>query len=170
MFPTNKFKFSVLGLLILITLLGVYAIRKPKPAEPKVHYHAGFVVFQNGKKLNFSDIKFMNLEPCTKDNKKNGDEQLEKAHLHDNIGDVVHVEAPGAIWQDLFTNIKFPINYASTSGFINHTQVSDFQKLPINKDDSLVVFIGPIDQSLLTQAVTVERIEQVGTTSKTCGD
>ncbi len=88
----------------------------------KTHYHAGFVVFQNNKKVNFSDIKYMYLEPCTlnKNNDTNStDIQIEKAHLHDDVGDLVHIERTGPIWKDLFTNMHYPIDYSKSTGFIN---------------------------------------------------
>lgn len=170
MFPSKKFLISALGLLLIVLGLAFYAIVKTKPEAKKVHYHAGFIVFQDGKKIDFSDIKYMDLEPCTKGNQKTGDDQLEKAHLHDNVGDVVHIEAPGAVWGDLFTNIKFPVDSASTSGYINGQKMENFQQQPINKDDSLVVFLGKSDESLLSQAPTKDYIEVQGEKSKTCGD
>ena len=54
---------------VTIILFGVIGfVVSKKPADPeKVHYHAGFVVFENGKKLNFSDNKYMFIKPCTID-------------------------------------------------------------------------------------------------------
>lgn len=75
--------------------------------------------------------------------------------MHDGIGDVVHVEAAGAKWGDLFTNIGFPVDYASAGGFIN---------------GNLVLFMGSVDRSLLSQAVTVHYIKQVEGKSVECGE
>src|SRR5690242_18124426 len=96
-----------IGIYLLILLVAAVVIfgKKIFP-EPKVHFHAGFVVFKDDKKLSFSDYKYMNVKPCMVDDKdEEEDPQLEKAHLHDNVGDVVHSEQNGAKWKDLFTNI-----------------------------------------------------------------
>ena len=99
-----------------------------------------------------------------------GDEQIEKAHLHDNVGDLVHVEADRAKWSDLFTNINFPIDYAKMTAFINGQEVSGFQSFPIKSDDSLVLFIGSVNKKLLSEAVTTQYIEEQGKKSETCSD
>src|ERR1700730_17097255 len=76
-------------------------ILKPKP----VHFHAGFQVYVDDKLQDFSDFKYMHEAPCTVNGKpltnNHVDEQIEKAHLHDQIGDVVHVHRLGATWSDL---------------------------------------------------------------------
>lgn len=115
----------------------------------------------------------MYLKPCTA--RGNGiieDEntELEKAHLHDNIGDVVHVEAKDALWEDLFTNIKFPVDYSKTTGYISNERIPDFQNQPIRPYDSLVIFIGENDVKLLDQGVTREYIETQSKKSIECGD
>ena len=69
-----------------------------------------FDITHPGKKLqDFSESKYMSLIVCEKEadeaKKTRGQIQIEKAHLHDNIGDVVHVEQKDAKWKDLFENI-----------------------------------------------------------------
>jgi hypothetical protein len=170
----NKRFFLVL-ILFMVLFIGMSAFFALKRyfAPQKTHYHAGFVVFQNNKKLDFSDNKYMFIEPCTANDKhvdSEADIQIEKAHLHENVGDLVHVERTGAKWEDLFTNIHFPIDYSQTTGFINGKQISNFQQQPIKPYDSLVVFIGKNDQRLLSQAVTKEYIIKMAKKSTTCGD
>lgn len=160
---------------VIIALFGVIGfVVSKKPADPeKVHYHAGFVVFENGKKLNFSDNKYMFIKPCTIDGEEienPGDEQIEKAHLHDNVGDVIHIEEEGAIWRDLFTNINFPVDYSKVEAYINGEIVPNFESQSIKSNDSLVLFFGSVDKSLLSQAPTKEYIEEWGKKSSTCGD
>ena len=161
-------------ILIFILLLGIGIFFTKKILTPqKTHYHAGFVVFENNKKVDFSDTKYMFLEPCTLNNKHDNsaaDIQIEKAHLHDNVGDLVHIERTGAKWQDLFTNIHFPIDFANTIGFINGKQISSYQYQPIKPFDSLVVFIGKNDPKLLSQAVTKDYMIKMAKKSTTCGD
>lgn len=141
--------------------------------EQKIHYHAGFVAFENGNKLDFSDTKYMFIKPCTVEGEEDEsieDSQLEKAHLHDNVGDVVHIEGEDAVWGDLFTNIKFPVDYSEVTAFINGQKVSSFETQPIGSNDSLVLFFGNVDEKLLSQAVTTQYIEDTAKKSTTCGD
>lgn len=170
----NKRFFLALAILIVL-VLGVttlFAVKKYFSPQ-KTHYHAGFIVFKNNKKLDFSDNKYMFIEPCAVNDKhvdSDADIQIEKAHLHENVGDLVHVERTGAKWQDLFANIHFPIDYSQTTGFINGKQISNYQVQPIKSYDSLVVFIGKNDSKLLQQAVTKDYIIKMAKKSTTCGD
>jgi hypothetical protein len=130
-------------------------------------------VFQNNNKLDFSDNKYMYIKPCTvngKDDDTHANPQMEKAHLHDNVGDVVHIEAAGPVWKDLFTNIKFPVDENGATGYVNGKLVKPFLSAPIHPDDSLVVFIGENDQSHLQEAATTAYIEEMGNKSNACGE
>ncbi len=157
---------------ILIILFG-YKIYSKVTVPKKVHYHAGFIVFKDNKKINFSDFKYMYEKPCTingKENEESENEKLEKAHLHDNVGDVVHIEKSGAKWGDLFTNIKYPIDKDAII-YINGKEIKNFQKLSIKPYDSLVMFIGSNNVNEdIKQALTQKYIEEMGSKSKTCGD
>ena len=170
----NK-KLLIILILVLIVFFGVgtFTLSQRFFIPQKTHYHAGFVVFQNNKKLEFSDMKYMSVEPCVLNNKHEDsaeDIQIEKAHLHDNVGDLVHVERTGPIWKDLFTNIHYSLNYAKTTGYINGKQVNNYQFQSIKPFDSLVVFIGKSDQKLLAQAVTKGYMIKMAKKSTTCGD
>lgn len=168
-----KYIIPLFFLLVLIAT-SAYILKNKFIPEKKVHYHAGFIVFKDNKKVNFSDFKYMYEKPCTingKENEENENDQLEKAHLHDNVGDVIHIEREDAHWQDLFENIKYSINYDKVTGYVNGQKIDRFQVLPIRSSDSLVVFIGNNDVSKeLQQAPTKNYIEQMGKKSKTCGD
>ena len=171
----NKKTLYILGsvVVVLFVALGLFYYKKPVIPTEKIHYHAGFVVFENGKKLDFSDNKYMSIKPCTlngEEDETKEDPQVEKAHLHDNVGDVVHIEEEGAIWRDLFTNIKFEVDYSRVAGYINGASVPNFELQPINQFDSLVLFVGSTDKSLISQAVTKEYIEEWGEKSSTCAD
>lgn len=168
----KRYVIFLVCIIILISGATVF-IHNKITTEKKVHYHAGFIVFQDNKKLDFSDTKYMNIPPCTlqKDDTSHEDPQIEKAHLHDNVGDVVHIERDGAVWKDLFTNIKFPIDYSKTEGFINDKKVENYQSQAIKPDDSLVVFIGSNDLAKdLQQAPTKDYIEKIAKKSTSCGD
>ena len=160
-------------MLIVVVSCIAFVMYNKLQAQHKVHYHAGFIVFQDNKKLDFSDTKYMNIPPCTlqKGDTSHEDPQTEKAHLHDNVGDVVHIERSGAVWKDLFTNIKFPMDYSKTTGFINGSKIENYQSQAIKPDDSLVVFIGNNDIAKdLQQAPTKDYIEKIAKKSTACGD
>lgn len=169
---SKRFWFFI-GLYLLILLVaGLVLFGKKIFPQPKVHYHAGFVVFHNDKKIDFSDYKYMNVKPCTLDEKEaeeEEDEQLEKAHLHDSVGDVVHVEATNATWKDLFTNLHYGIDYSKVTAFVNGVKVYSFADLPIRPYDSVVIFIGAVDENHLKEGVTKEHIVQAEKKSEDCG-
>ena len=169
-----KKRYVILVLLFIILIGGVAVLlRNRLVPEKKVHYHAGFVVFQNNKKIDFSGFRYMNIVPCTlnKNDKSNENPQQEKAHLHDNVGDVIHIEHAGAIWKDLFTNIHYPIDYSKSRGFVNGIETTNYQTKAIKTDDSLVVFIGNNNiKKDLQQSPTKNYIEKMGNKSKTCGE
>jgi hypothetical protein len=164
---------AVAGIVLILTaIVFSKSVKKEEPKE--VHYHAGFVVFDNTQKVDFSDSKYMSVFPCEiegEEKEKSVEEiQIEKAHLHDGVGDVVHVEAENSKWRDLFTNLDYEIDYASVSAYLNGNPTQNFQDLPITAYDSLVLFTGDVDQNLLPQAVSKDRIIEVEATSVECGD
>lgn len=164
----------ILIVIILFVASGtaIIAFNKQKPSQ-KVHYHAGFVVFKENKQVDFTDFKYMVLKPCILDKKEekesSEDDQIEKAHLHDQTGDVVHIEREGSKWLDLFTNLKYEINYMNTSAYLNGKKIDNFQNLVIQPYDSLVVLIGPSDViKSKTKAVTIKHIKESERRSENC--
>lgn len=160
-------------LVIFVLIIGVssFFIYKNLTTAKKVHYHAGFVVFQNDKKINFSDFKYMRVKPCTEDkDHEDSDEdiQTEKAHLHDLVGDVVHVEQENAYWRDLFTNIDYKLDYPSATAYINGSKIKNFENLKIQPYDSLVILIGSNKTNHLKDAVKKEYIEEKAEKSVDC--
>lgn len=171
-----KKKTVVALILILACIIGIAGFWSAKIlfTPKKVHYHAGFVVLAHNTKVDFSDWKYMTVRPCSLTKKDDGSNKViqnEKAHLHDGVGDVVHVERAGGTWQDLFKNIKYPLNYPNAKGYVNGKKVDNFQKAQIHPDDSLVVFIGDNNdiQKGLALAVKKTYIETVAKKSGDCG-
>lgn len=167
--------FGIIAVVLFVTIsYFVYPRIKEITTPKKVHYHAGFVVFQDNKKLDFSDFRYMYTKPCVLDKKQNDediDTQMEKAHLHDQVGDVVHIERSGAVWNDLFTNMKFAIDYNKVVGFINGKKTANFEFQAIRPDDTLAVFIGSNDIAKDLQMVPAkDYIEKIAKKSTTCGD
>lgn len=164
--------------IFFVVLIGVvwYALSqtvfKPKP----VHYHAGFQVYVNDKLQSFSGNQYMHEKPCVLSNGQSTadtdeDDQGEKAHLHDHIGDVVHVHRNGAMWSDLFFNIKYPLDGKISAAYINGQKVDDILKQPIKPYDSVVIFVGKHtdDQKYLKNIVTKVHIQSVEKKSESCG-
>jgi len=169
----KKVIYITLFVIVAAAAIFMYFKTKKVVVPEKIHYHAGFVVFDNGKKVDFSDMKYMTIEPCKVDTTETptaAEIQHDKAHLHDSVGDVVHVHVKGAVWGDLFTNINYPLDYSKVRAFINGQEVSDIKNTPIKAYDSLVIFVGTVDKNLLSQAVTINHIKEVESKSETCGN
>lgn len=163
-------------LLALILVVGAgtifYFKNTLKKTEAKIHYHAGFLVYKDGKKEDFSDIRYMDLKPCNEKpgKEKPEDPQKEKAHLHDSVGDVVHVENKGAVWGDLFTNINYKIeNIKDVKGYINGEKVEDVLSWPIKSYDSALFVIGSDRGVDLKQVVSKDHIVEIGDKNEDCG-
>jgi hypothetical protein len=156
-----------LGLLVIGGLFLYQYFTKPQI----VHYHAGFHVYIDGKLLSFSDPIYMNIEPCSV-HATSGNDQEEKAHLHDGVGDVVHVHRSNAVWGDLFKNInyKFP-DQKPIIAYINGQKISQIFSYPIKPYDSMFILVGnhiSIDD-YIRQAVQKTRIQQIEKLSESCG-
>lgn len=172
----RKLLFIAIPVLLLLIGSGLFIRQKLLPPKP-VHYHAGFIVVKNNQIENFTDVKYMSIRPCTTKPSDDSNEtsksiQIEKAHLHDNIGDVVHVERVGAKWKDLFTNLSYPINYSDVTAVLNGQHVLNVQDKPIAPYDSLVLFIGANNDTskFLSLEVTKQHIQDVEAKSEDCGN
>lgn len=167
----RKMLYVVIPLFVLLVAWFGWKVKETYFPPKAVHYHAGFVVFKDNKQFDFSTVKYMHAKPCGNEEHEEHspeEEQIEKAHLHDYIGDVVHTHREGALWKDLFINLKYPIDNAQ--GYINGKKVDDFQNQPIKPYDSLVVFIGKNDiEKQLAKAVTKKHIQTVEKKSDNCG-
>jgi len=143
----------------------------PTSKEEAVHYHAGFQVYVDDKLQDFSDLKYMQVSPCGRVFRREND-QIEKAHLHDTIGDVVHVHRTGAVWGDLFKNLGFDVGKESEFvGYLNGNLQQDILLYPIIGNDSVVFFKGPIKDmnKKLQSRVTLDHIQEVEARSEDCG-
>ncbi len=114
----------------------------------------------------------MRVKPCddVKGNDTDEDIQAEKAHLHDQVGDVVHVERDGAYWRDLFTNIKYPVDYSKTKAYVNGREIQDFQNTKITPYESVVILIGNNSSTHEKDAVSKQYIQKKEKESIECGD
>ncbi len=171
----HKYLKLIITCAVLVIASGIVflSLHKEKPLE-KIHYHGGFVVFKENKEIDFSDFRYMVVKPCTTDKKEGKeseeDDQIEKAHLHDQVGDVVHVEKENSKWSDLFINLKYEIDYKNTQAYLNGKKVTNFKDLIIKPYDSLIVLIGSNDiKKALLKAVSVKHIKEAEKRSENCG-
>lgn len=151
--------YAKLSILVVLAIGAAYAnwLYKPKVSED-IHYHAGFIVYVDGVRQDYSDYKYMNFTPCTEHavKKSREEEQIEKAHLHDGVGDVVHVHRNGAKWGDLLKNIN-----------VNLPSETDILKQTIEPNSSVVIIIGlPVSTP---EKVPIEHIKEVEAKSELCG-
>lgn len=140
---------------------------------PSIHYHAGFVVYIDGVKQEFADYKYMNFTPCSEHNttKSPEEEQVEKAHLHDMIGDVVHVHRDGAKWKDLITNMRYTFPEGkSVTAYNNGQSIADILNQPIVGYDSVVFVVGEAKGvNPVAASVPRDHILEVEGKSELCG-
>src|SRR3989344_6791336 len=116
----------IVPFLFLIIFAGFFILQKQNQKEKEIHYHAGFQVYFDGKLQDFSGAKYMTVNPCGEEENGQENEQLEKAHHHDGVGDVVHVETEGAKWLDLFKNIRFNSDSSNpVEGYVNGKRVGN---------------------------------------------
>lgn len=78
--------------------------------EKRVHYHANFAVYINGGKEQFKDIfYYIGAESCTGES-EHATNPYARAHLHDMVGDVVHIEDKAVTWGQFFQNIGWIVD------------------------------------------------------------
>ncbi len=164
-------KSLVLTFLTFVVALVLYATYQPGESE-HVHDHAGFVVYIDGVKQDYSNYKYMNFVPCSEhDTKKSKvEEQIEKAHLHDSVGDVVHTHRSGAVWGDLFTNIQalFPDDKPMRA-YVDGREVANIMETSITPYSSVVITYGSSDDPTNLERVSLEHIKEVEAKSELCG-
>ncbi len=133
--------------------------------QPKViHFHAGFQVYVDGKLQDYSDQKYMSLLPCGKTYTDLALEQAEKAHLHSQVGDIVHVHRMGATWGDLFKNMRvsFPKSKVIL-GYTHGKKILNILQQPIYPYDRVIILIGTHKdiKTYLPQQVTISHILKI---------
>ena len=150
----NKAVIGITGILIgMLVILGIRFVSYEPPKE--VHYHANFAVYVDDKQEQFSNpLLYEEISECSiSTEKKPG----ERAHLHENIKDVVHVEDSAVTWGNFFQNINWNVSdkYLDTSEdllvntetkkvtyVLNGEEVSNITNKVIGDKDRLLVSYG----------------------------
>jgi hypothetical protein len=177
---------KILGVAIFVVLAAVTALflitkftadqtivpsGTPTPTPVPIHYHAIFNIYVDDKLQDYSAFKFMNTEPCNlHSDAVSENDQLEKAHLHDLVGDVVHVHRDNAIWDDLLLNLKINLS-KPVIGYVDGVKVGDILSQPIKKDSRVLILSGTntdVDNKL-SKLPLLQHLRDVETHSESCG-
>jgi hypothetical protein len=164
-------KFVPALIFILVILPVIYLILFQKKEE--VHYHAAFKVYKNNQSVDFAQPKFMQSGACGDEVEITPEhEQLEKAHLHDNIGDIVHVHREGGTWRDLFKNIKYKVPSDSIV-YVDGNKAEDGLSSPIKKYTRVLILVDSSTttdiKELFKSIPSIKDIKENEKFSETCG-
>ena len=170
----NKTVIGITGILIgMLVILGIRFVSYQPPKD--VHYHANFAVYIDGKQEQFSNpLLYEEISECSISTEK---KPSERAHLHENVKDVVHVEDSAVTWGNLFHNINWNVGdkYLDTSDILlvntetkkvtyvlNGEEVSNITNKVIGDKDRLLVSYGTatndeINKQFSTVATSAEK-------------
>lgn len=96
---------------VLLGAVIILSIRFVTYKVDGVHYHANFALYINGQKEEFKGLRYYTeVEMCTLDN---AIVPTQRAHMHDNINNVIHVEDDAVTWGQFFTNLGWIIGPTS---------------------------------------------------------
>lgn len=139
----------------VLLILGIrFVAYKP---DVETHYHANFAVYINGERELFSNpLIYEEISSCKVETVEVMTPS-ERAHLHDEVNDVVHVEDEAVTWGNFFQNIGWHANsrYLDTSTkilennetskvtfILNGEEVNDPTSRVIESKDRLLVSYG----------------------------
>lgn len=150
----------------VLAALVIFGIRFATYSIEQTHYHANFAVYINGQREEFKDKHYYEeIAACTADGPI---QPAQRAHMHENLNNVLHVHDDGTTWEQFFNNLGWSIgsNYIQT---YDHTiyQANETDKLNIvlngqnltdltainneviKDEDRLLVSFGAIDDATL---------------------
>ena len=152
----KKFKFHPLisGIVIGLILFAGIKYLTYKPPE-HVHYHANFAVSINGQKEKFENpLYYQEIVTCAVDN---SNDPAHRAHIHDNVNDLVHVHDGAVTWGNFFQNLGWNIGkgyidnnqklytddpFNKMTFILNGQEVSDVTNKVIGSTDRLLIDYG----------------------------
>lgn len=121
---------------------------------PPVHHHANFAIYVNGQRETFEGPGYYEeVASCSMDQEL----PEQRAHLHDNVNDVVHVHDQAVTWGNFFENLGFSVAngflqtnrglYVSSPDsslyfILNGQQVEDIASRVITSEDKLLITYG----------------------------
>jgi hypothetical protein len=159
---------TLLGIGFIVGVLWFGALRFLLVHPTETHYHANFAVYINGQREEFMGPGYYEeIAACTTAFANN---PKGRAHMHDNINDVIHVHDKRVTYQDFFENIGWSVGsdyihtdttlYANSDSatvkfMLNGKQVDRVDSMIIGDKDRLLVSYGSADTDLNAQYATV---------------
>lgn len=149
----------VIGVAFGVVLLG--GVRFATYSAPvDMHYHANFAVFINGQQEQFKDpAYYQETEMCTLSGTKT---PVGRAHMHDEVNNVVHVEDSAVTWGQFFENLGWSLgddfigspdgvltngDEGKVSVVLNGQPAMNIAKTVIKDNDRLLVSYGDADRA-----------------------
>lgn len=154
---------------LVLGALTILAIRFATYKSDAVHYHANFAVFINGQQELFKGSQYYEEDSamCTTAGTVT---PAGRAHMHDNIYNVIHIEDHAVTWGNFFANIGWYIGpdfieardgtmYANVGGnkvhyIINgqdYTDLGGVANIEIKDQDKLLIDYGSTAPSSLAK-------------------
>ena len=164
-----KSKWFVFGGGLLLGVLILLVIRFFTYNPPQVHYHANFALYINSQREQFKGPQYyQEVAICSSTNGITLPQQ--RAHMHDNINDVVHVHDHAVTWGQFFENLGWYIGpdfletadghmYQNDGNSVLHvlingqdyTGLTPITNMAIKDQSRLLVSYGNISDSQLQQ-------------------
>lgn len=134
--------------------------------EDQVHYHANFGVYINGQREKFEGPRYYEETEATSCTLEHVESPAERAHMHGNVSDVVHVEDHLVTWGHFFQNLGWAIgdDYLKSSDkiyssdeqnkltfILNGKKVNSVTNLIIEDLDRLIVDFGNTAEQTLQE-------------------
>jgi len=161
------------GLIVYVIFVAVGFIHFSKTDDESIHYHAAFRLYVDDQLVDFSGPQFMHDEPCSEEETAPSpeEEKLERAHLHNANGEIVHIEQPNVIWADLFENLSYSFD-RPVSGAVDGQAVDSILTQPITSYERVLFFVGTTTDTTgkadaLPTVDDIKRVEQL--TVENCG-
>jgi hypothetical protein len=151
---------------ILLASLVLLGIRFANYTIPHTHYHANFGVYINGQREEFKASHYYEeIAACTV---HGAIQPAQRAHMHDEINDVIHVHDDAVTWGQFFDNIGWVLgpnfiqsdnktlyvedDTAKLNIVLNGQNLTDLTAINnqvIKDEDRLLISFGDIDDSTL---------------------
>jgi hypothetical protein len=148
---------------VLIGALIILGIRFITYNPPQTHYHANFAVYINGKRELFKSPMYYE-EVSGSCALGNDVKPAQRAHMHDEVNDVIHVHDHGVTWGDFFMNIGWAVgpDFIRTPDgilqpdadhrityLVNNHEIADISTEVIRDEDRLLVDFGDTSSNTL---------------------
>ncbi len=126
----NITKAALIGVVgVVIGAGAILGFRYVTYKPDNVHYHANFDVYINGQKEAFKSPSYYEEESAGSCNVDTVMVPEERAHMHDDTSDVVHVHDHAVTWGQFFANLHWVVNDALIKTPSNLYLVDDTHKI-----------------------------------------